>query len=166
LINLSKEDRAMSKRTERRPEVEALESMTLLSGMAGHGVEALAKAPTFPNPLDVTGTLNGTIQTKGTKQVLTAKGNLIPIGKVSFTQTEHITTLAGGLPDLVIPHGPAKLFLSIQVTSASGSTVSGNYTVTGGTKFLTGEMGSGHVTVALSSLTISKTPTHFSATFS
>ena len=52
--------------------------------------------------------------------------------------------------------------MSLNLTPA-GTSLSGTYTITGGTKTLAGETGSGNVTVAVSSVV---SPIHFSATFS
>jgi hypothetical protein len=152
----------MRKQMAWRPEVETLESMTLLSGGAGvgaHAVAALAKPAPLPNPLVLTGTLSGSLQTKGHHHLLKVSGNLSPIGKVSFSTTAPPNGLSGGTTNLSIPHGTAKLFVSLSVLPA-GTTFSGTYTVTGGTKNLANETGSGAVSVVLTS------PSSFSATFS
>jgi hypothetical protein len=153
LVTLPKEDRAMRKRMSRRPEVETLESMTLLSGIGiagggGHAVQALAKTAPLPNPLVLTGTLTGNIQTKKGHHLLSVKGNLSPIGKVNFSTTAPPAGLTAGPTNLVIPHGTAKLFLTINLTTP-GTSLSGTYTVTGGTKNLAGETGSGNVSAML-----------------
>jgi len=155
----------MRKRLRRRPEVEGLEAMTLLSGMTGvvpQAVEALAKAPALPNPLDLIGTLSGTLTKKGHGETIKAAGNLSPIGKVSFSGPTKGFNISGGLTNLTIPDKTAKLFMSLRLTPAAMS-LSGTYTITGGTKTLAGEMGSGNVTVVVTSVV---SPIHFSATFS
>jgi hypothetical protein len=154
----------MRKRTRRRPEVETLESMTLLSGItvaAEHPVAALAKTPSFPNPLILNGTLHGTLTAKGSSELLKASGNLKPIGKVSFSGSEPAST-TGVLPStLVVPVKTAKLFMSLNLKT-TGTTATGTYNVTGGTKFLANERGSGNLTVTLLSIS---SPVKFTATF-
>ena len=155
----------MRKRVQRRPEVEGLEAMTLLSGMTGvalQAVEVLAKTPVVPNPIHLAGTLNGTLTHKGKGEFIKAAGNLSPLQKVSFSGPEPATLLTGGITNLVVPGKIGKLFVSFNLTPV-GTSLSGTYTITGGTKALTGETGSGNVTVALSSVV---SPIHFSATFS
>lgn len=155
----------MRKQLRRRPEVEGLEAMTLLSGMAGvvpQAVEALAKTPALPNPLNLTGTLSGTLTKKGHGETIKAAGNLSPIGKVSFSGPATGFSISGGPSNLTIPDKTAKLFMSLNLTPA-GTSLSGTYTITGGTKTLAGEMGSGKVTVAVTSVV---SPVHFKATFS
>ena len=154
----------MRKQLRRRPEVEGLEAMTLLSGMAGvsHQVEALAKTPALPNPLNVTGTLSGTLTKKGHGETIKAAGNLIPVGKVAFSGPAPTTLITGGLSNLTIPGKIGTLHMSLNLTSA-GTTLTGTYTILGGTKALKGETGTGNVTVGVSSLV---SPIHFSATFS
>jgi hypothetical protein len=155
----------MRKQLRRRPEVEGLEAMTLLSGMMGvasQAVEALAKTPALPNPLDLTGTLSGTVTEKGHGETIKAAGHLSPIGKVSFSGPATGFSSSGGLTNLAIPGKAGKLFVSLNLTPA-GTSLSGTYTITGGTKTLAGETGSGKVTVAITSLV---SPIHFTATFS
>jgi hypothetical protein len=152
----------MSKRMGWRPEVETLESMTLLSGIGGGGtdaVHALAKGGVLPNPLVLTGTVTGTLQTQGHKHLLKISGNLSPIGKVSFSTTAPPGGVTVAPTSLTIPHGTAKLFVGLSLVP-SGTTYSGTYTVNGGTKNLAHETGSGHVSAMLTGLT------SFSATFS
>jgi hypothetical protein len=136
--------------------------MTLLSGIAGGGayaVSALAKTAPLPNPLVLSGTLNGTLQTKGSHHLLKISGNLSPIGKVSFSTTAPPTGLTATQTSLTIPHGTAKLFVSLNL-APSGPMFSGTYTITGGTKNLANETGSGKVSGVLTG------PSSFSATFS
>jgi hypothetical protein len=154
----------MSKQIRRRPEVEGLEPMTLLSGMTGVAahVEALAKTPPVPNPIHLTGTLSGTLTKKGHGETLTAKGNLSPFRKVSFSGPATALNITGGVSNLTIPDKTSKLFVTLNLTPG-GTTLSGTYTITGGTKTLAGETGSGNVTVTVTSVV---SPIHFGATFS
>ena len=149
-----------------RPEVEGLEAMTLLSGMAGMAqqvIEAHAKkTPALPNPLHLVGTLSGTLTQKGKGEFIKASGKLSPVGKTSFSGNEPPTLLTGGASNLVIPGSIGKVFISLNLTP-NGTSSSGTYTITGGTKALAGETGTGNVTIALSSIS---SPVHFTATFS
>jgi hypothetical protein len=161
-----KEGQAMRKRMRRRPEVEGLEAMTLLSGgmaaMAHQAVEVAAKKPVFPNPIHLVGTLNGTLTQSAKGNSIKVSGKITPVGKVSFTGPQPPTLLTGGVSNLVVPGKLGKVFVSLNLTP-SGTSLSGTYTIVGGTKALAGETGSGNVTVALTSV---GSPTHFSATFS
>ena len=134
--------------------------MTLLSGIARtHAVAALVKTAPLPNPLVLTGTINGTLQTKGSHHLLKVSGNLSPIGKVSFSTTAPPTGLMATQTSLTIPHGTAKLFVGLNL-HPSGTSFSGTYTITGGTKNLAHETGSGNVSGALTG------SSSFTATFS
>jgi hypothetical protein len=139
--------------------------MTLLSGMTGvahHAVEVIAKTRGLPNPLDLTGTLSGTVTEKGQGETIKAAGKLSPIGKVSFSGPATGFRPSGGSTNLTIPGPAGKLFMTLNLTPA-GTSLTGTYTITGGTKMLASETGSGQVTVAVSSVA---SPIHFTATFS
>ena len=143
------------KRDSTRPELEALETMTLLSGI---GLGADAKPPALPNPLNLVGTVKGALTIKGTSPSLKVTGNLSPIGKVAYSISGPITSFETGPHSLSIPVGPARLFVAFSL-KRFGTTEAGTYTVTGGTRTLAGETGSGALTVRLN-------PAGFTATFS
>jgi hypothetical protein len=123
----------MKKSLRCRPEVESLESMMLLSAMP-HAV---------PNPLVLIGTERGTYQLRGTNSVSKAAGLISPLGQVKDSGiTSHIT----GLGNVTMTTKQGKLFVELKLR-ASGSEYTGTYTITGGTKALVGETGTGTVQV-------------------
>jgi hypothetical protein len=146
----------MRKTTGRRPEVEALESMTLLSGVSGAVNEAAVK---IPNPIHLSGTLKGTFVPQGLTSGLLEKatGTVKPFGKVSLSTTAISVT--GTPQNLTIKGKPGSLNLSVQLTGTAATGISGTYKVLGGTGALAGETGSGAVTV---SYTGTKFTAHFS----
>jgi hypothetical protein len=152
-----KASRAMRKTTRRRPEVEALESMTLLSGVSGAVHEAAA---TVPNPMHLSGTLKGTFVPQGPTSGLLEKGSGTfnkPFGKVSLPTTTISVT---GTPQNLTIRGKAgSLNLKVELTSTAATGVSGTYQILGGTGSLASETGSGTVTV---SYTGTKFTAHFS----
>jgi hypothetical protein len=154
----------MRKQLRRRPEVEGLEAMTLLSsmGVAPQAIETIAKVRTLPNPLTLTGTVSGTVTIKGHGETIKASGKLSPFGKVSFSGPTTGFNVSGGVTNLTIPEKAGKLFMSLNL-EPSGTSLSGTYTITGGTKALANETGTGDVTVVVTSVV---SPIHFSATFS
>jgi hypothetical protein len=129
--------------------------MRLLSGI---GLDAEAKPPSLPNPLNLVGTVKGILTINGLNPSLKVTGNLSPIGKVSYSTSGPITSFETGPHSLSIPIGPARLFVAFSL-KRFGTTEAGTYTVTGGTRTLAGETGSG-------ALTINLKPTGFTATFS
>ena len=134
--NSSESEQEDEEDEERPPEYEALESMTLLSaGMTAvaQQVEVLARKPKFPNPLELLGTLHGTVKANNHTHISLwkASGNLSPVGHMSFTAR----LLPGqGLTMLKLSSDVGRLFVTIGVES---------YTITGGNGRLRGETGSG-----------------------
>jgi hypothetical protein len=164
IVPFSKESRVMRKRQSWWPQFEGLEAMTLLSGMGGgahQALESLAKTAALPNPLPLTGTISGTLTMKANGDFVKAAGKLSPVGRTAFSGPEPSTLLTGGVSNLTIPGSLGKLFISVNLTPA-GTTLSGTYTITGGTKALAGETGTGNLNVTVSSLA---SPIHFNATF-
>jgi hypothetical protein len=149
----------MTKSKHTRPDIEALESMTLLSGIAGASlpaVAALKAAAAVPNPLDLAGSIHGAFKANATGggSARNASGSVQPLGRLTFTgslSAGDAGTLTGTSTKL------GKLFVMFQVTPA-GQSLTGTYTITGGTKSLAGETGSGVITV-------NTTGKGFSATF-
>jgi hypothetical protein len=144
----------MRKKRERCLEVESLESMTLLSGMAGAAYKAAV-----PNPLHLVGSIHGTVtmmKSTGSTSV-NASGNLTPIGKVTFTGKLPPASVTATTGNLNLTTKQGKLSLGLTITGLSGT-----YTITGGTKAYAGETGSGSFAATLISAKSGK----FSATFS
>jgi hypothetical protein len=146
----------------RRPEVEALETMTLLSGMAGEAlpaVAALKATPVVPHPLVLAGSIHGTFKLKGGEVTINASGSFGSFGKVTFTGSLALATATSENGTLTATSTKlGKLFVTLHET-LSGTSASGTYTITGGTKAFAGETGSG---VVSSTFTASK----FTSTFS
>jgi hypothetical protein len=144
----------MRKLKQRRPEVEALEAVLLLSGMAGvHGTAAA------PNPLHLTGALHGTFKSRAGGGSFKGTGSLSPIGHVTVTGSATTGTEAGNTGALKLSNKQGQTLVSLSGTSTGATSFSGTYTVAGGTKAYAGETGSGSVTLTLSGK-------KFSATFS
>jgi len=122
----------MRKTMRRRPEVETLESMTLLSGVAAvaHQVVALTS-------VELLGTVKGALSAGGT---LKGTGSLSPVGKITFSGHQTIGAVEGS-ETLSSKHG--KISLTTTVLSIGGGSFRGNYTITGGTKSYTGASGEG-----------------------
>jgi hypothetical protein len=147
----------------RRPEVEALESMTLLSGMAGAVHEA---ATAVPNPLNLTGSVHGFVTAKSPSAptgTVNASGTVSPVGKVSIAGKVALASVSGTPQALALTTPKGKLILSASLTGSAATGFSGTYTIVGGTKSLAGETGHGALTVILTPKTL-KTG-KFTATF-
>jgi len=128
----------MGKIFKRRPEVERLESMTLLSGMA-----AAAHSAAIPNPLHLTGSVHGTYQLEGTGSTSKASGSISPLGHITDSgSVSHID----GLGTVTMTAKQGKVFLDLKLRP-SGIGFGGTYTITGGTKAFAAETGSGHVQI-------------------
>jgi hypothetical protein len=146
----------MRKAMKRRPEVEGLESMTLLSGVAGTVHDAVK----IPNPVHLVGTIKGsfaaTSATSGAIKNLS--GTLKPFGHISGRKAIPIS-LTGGQQNLTLTSPAGNLTFTANLKGTAQTGFLGTYTVIGGTKALTGESGSGNLAVSL-------TATKFTATFS
>jgi hypothetical protein len=158
----------MRKVLRRRPEVEPLESLALLSGgmsAAPAALEALvAKSKiVVPNPLHLSGTVHGTFRQAGQSGTSTfsGSGSLSPLGKVTVSGSLNINTVAQG-GQLTLSATQGKLKINFNAPNP-GQTFSGSYTISGGTKALAGETGSGTITVTLSTIASRGS---FTATFS
>jgi hypothetical protein len=151
-----KASRAMRKAMKQRPEVERLESMTLLSGVAGTVQEAVK----IPNPVHLVGTVKGTFMPEGptSGEIKNLSGTLKPFGHLSEKKAIPIS-LTGASQNLTLTSPAGNLTFRVNLTVTPQTGFSGTYTVVGGTKALTGEMGSGNLSVNLTS-------TKFTATFS
>jgi len=146
----------MKKAMKRRPEVEGLETMTLLSGVAGTVHEAVK----IPNPVHLVGTIKGsfTATSATTGAIKNLSGTLRPFGHISGRKTIPIS-LANGSQNLTLTSPAGNLTFSINLQGTPQTGFLGTYTVVSGTKALRGESGSGNLAVGL-------TPTKFTATFS
>jgi hypothetical protein len=141
-----------SKPKQRRPEVESLESMTLLSGVAA------MVHPAAPQTLHLVGTLHGTFtSTRGAgPSSVTASGTLTPLGKVNFTGKLPTASLSATSGNVSLSNKQGKLLIGLNVVGLSGT-----YTINGGTKAYAGDTGTGSFSIALISAKNGK----FTATF-
>lgn len=116
----------MRKTIQIRPEVELLESMTLLSTLV------------------LTGSHSGTYQLK--RAVLTTKGSgtISPLGHI----TDSSKSVDGGPGAVTIVSKKGKVFLTEILKPTGDGTFSGTYTITGGTKAFAGDTGSGEIEVS------------------
>jgi hypothetical protein len=142
----------MPKRSHQRPEVERLDSLTLLSSIA-----AAAPQVTGIGSMQLTGTLKGITSTQG-NPTFHATGELSPIGSVKAAGHGSIATVTGptGAFNLRTPIG--KVYVGTDVESAGKRTYSGEYRIEGGTAAYSGDSGSG-------SFVVSYTGYRFIATF-
>ena len=139
------------KTVRRRPELESLESMLLLSGIAvdGHHAAAALVAPAITSPLS--GTASGTFRVSKSEQAgapvsFMTQGNISPVG--------HLT--AKGTFPLFASTAPQSVIISTRhakVTATLGAVQFGTpvaYQITGATgkyKFLVGDSGEATLTV-------------------
>jgi hypothetical protein len=126
----------MRKNMGRRPEVETLETMVLLSGGAA-----------IPNPLHLTGTDHGTYKVTAAGPTSKGSGSLSPIGKVTASSTEAAS--GGDNKSVTLTARQGKLFLTENFHSTGLGLYAGTYTITGGTKSFAHETGSGSVQATL-----------------
>jgi len=118
----------MRKTMRRRPEVEALESMMLLSTLV------------------LSGSDHGTYQIKGTEETTKGSGSVSPLGHVT-TAGKSIGVGAGAV---TLTSKTGKLFLTDHLTLSGIGSFSGTFTITGGTKAFAGDTGSGKLQSAFS----------------
>ncbi len=107
----------------RHPEVEALESMMLLSTLA------------------LTGSDHGTYTVKATGTTTKGSGSVSPLG--------HVTTsgksIGGGAGEVTLTSKMGKVFLTDHLKLSGIGSFSGTFTINGGTKAFAGDTGSGKV---------------------
>src|SRR5262245_33067420 len=135
------------KKFSRRPELESLETMVLLSGVSvlrHSGVAVLvAREPQSSGPILLSGTARGTFRSgrgAGAPTSFSAKGSIGPLGKATLKGSLqfHVANPTGSVTLSVKNKG--KLFASLS-TQGLGSPVF--YTITGGTGAFAGDSGSG-----------------------
>ncbi len=120
----------------RRPEVEGLESMMLLSGAAGAAVPAAVSGP-----IALTGSDHGTYTTKGFVSMSKGSGSISPLGHVTDKGSASLA-VGEGTDTLSAKRG--KLFVDLRVVGRTATGYSETYTIAGGTKEYAGATGSGH----------------------
>ena len=164
LAHYRKVSDGMRKMVSRRPVVETLESLTLLSGLGGASHHASGRAAVvapLPNPLHLTGSLNGSYTVKGSRPSATGSGSVDPLGKVKISGAGLVLGTSGAAT-LNLPAKKGKLILRLDLLSTD-SGLSGRYTIVGGTRAAAGETGSGLVSVTAAGST---SKGRFTATFS
>ena len=141
----------------RRPEVENLESLTLLSSMVGkahHAAAALVATPgtPLPNPLHLSGGANGSYQLRGGSDTarINGSGSMGPIGKVRLSGVVTLDGESSGGGNLNVSNRRGRLTLVITSPTAVGEQgFSATYVIVGGTGSLAGETGSGSFVATL-----------------
>ena len=129
----------------RRPGFESLESMTLLSGLAGAAV---------PNPIHLTGSISGVY--KPTLPDVHGAGSISPLGHVKVVGQLSSWPAVGPLDyvSLTLTTKTGKTFVDAQndlslTATHDGEVFVDTYTISGGTKAYQGETGSGTVLIRL-----------------
>ena len=139
----------------RRPEVENLESLTLLSSMVGkahHAAAALVATPgpPLPNPLHLSGGANGSYQfAAGPTARINGSGSIGPIGKVRLSGVAPRRRIERrGKRNVSNRRGRLTLVITSQ-TAVGEQGFSATYVIVGGTGSLAGETGSGSFVATL-----------------
>jgi hypothetical protein len=147
----------MKKVSRRRPELESLESLTLLSGVEGvvHGHPAVpatvVTTASRAHPLTLQGTIAAkslvTTKRDGTTATISGSGTLRPIGPITLSGTLNFDAqgrqTSGAL--ILVSRGSNKLLANLE-QSAPGSNQF-QYTITGGIKAFLYASGSGKATL-------------------
>jgi hypothetical protein len=143
----------MRERPRRYPEVETLESVTLLSG-----VPAAVQPVAAIQSLQLSGSLQGTTATRP-NPTFQVSGLLSPLGKVTAAGHGSVETVTGPNGSFNLRTRQGRLFVSTDVASVGKRSFSGDYSIQGGTGAYAGARGSG-------SFTVSHTGNRLSAKFS
>ena len=142
----------MRKNGRRSPEVEALDTRTLLSGVA-----AAAGLVTGGPALHLAGAMHGIAVTdnRGDETSFAAKGNVSPLGTVKTRGGESLprtdtqiafVTGPNASYNLITPAG--SVFVATDISAVGRRHFSGVYTIQGGTGAYAGATGTGPVTVS------------------
>jgi hypothetical protein len=130
-----------------RPEVERLEPVTLLSGIAGEAHAPALAEPTagvsLPNPLPLIGSLHGQAHTGFTSFTATGSGSFRGVGKVTFTVRGFAASPEAPVIDYGVLTVSSKLLGKLFVSYSSSDGETQVYRITRGTKAFANEMGSG-----------------------
>jgi hypothetical protein len=143
----------MSRRkNQRRPELEALESVELLSGVATSGHHELARLVASESRASVAVVLSGVekgtyrVRGGGTTAIFSGKGKVSPLGGTTVSGTLELAA-ASTTGQLTIAGGRrGKIFASVNQVAPSTEYI---YEITGGTKSFAGAAGTGIVTTTL-----------------
>jgi hypothetical protein len=133
----------MRKRAGRYPEVEALDSRTLLSGTA-----AAQPVAAFIS-LQLSGSLHGTTSTRPSPApTFQVSGLVSPLGKVTAAGHGSIATVTGPNGSFSLLTELGRVFVSTDVVAAGKRSFSGSYKIQGGTESYVGDTGSGSFAVS------------------
>jgi len=130
----------MRKTLQRRPGFEALESMTLLSGLAGAAASIGA-----PHPIQLTGSIKIEVKFHHPQPTDMGAGSISPLGHVTESGGDSMSLIMGDGESITLTTKTGKIFVTISGLTDTGNGNDGEYTITGGTKAYAGETGSGHV---------------------
>lgn len=158
----------MRARTRARPQLEALESMTLLSGVAAAAVHrphaevaAVNNGPTTPGTtITLSGTERGLYFARqqnpdtGKQYSFTAVGRVSPLGLTFSTGSFHtpgfiLNGMVDGSLTLRAPRGLVNVMLSGPAQGPSAGVFDLTYTITGGTRNFANDKGTGPVEVTV-----------------
>jgi len=136
------------KSTRRRPTVESLESMTLLSTVSAGLLHVAKVTPVHVAPTPPVVALSGTIHATG-KVTGATTGNVSGsgrLGKVGTASFKLAIDLNNPPSTVTLTTGRGKIFLTGDEPLVTGATSGSlHYTITGGTKSYLNATGSGHV---------------------
>jgi hypothetical protein len=129
-------------RFRRRPELEALETMVLLS--AGPGAEGAGTAAMTDAVLNMSGTAEGTYKTarSGEPTTFSEQGDVSPLGKVKIKGSiDYLLATPAGTVTISSAKGKRGTITASVVTGGPYSPI--YYTITGATGVYAGDTGSG-----------------------
>ena len=132
----------MRERPRRYPEVETLESVTLLSG-----VPAAVQPVAAIQSLQLSGSLHGTTATRP-NPTFQISGALSPLGKVTAAGHGSVETVTGPNGSFNLKTRQGRVFVSTDVASTGKRSYAGTYTIQGGTGAYARDQGSGSFTVS------------------
>jgi hypothetical protein len=132
------------KRLRRRPELESLETMVLLSGISAlehHGAAAMVARETQAGGLiTLSGTAKGTFKAAGKSDNFLATGSLSPLGKISLKGSVNF---AAGTGSLIIASTGRKHGKITASLTPNGPTNPVPYKITSASGIFAGDTGSG-----------------------
>jgi hypothetical protein len=131
----------MRKQVRRCPQVESLESLRLLSGVAAAQPVAAIQS------LQLSGSLHGTTATRP-NPIFQVSGLVSPLGKVKAAGHGSIETVTGPNGSFNLRTTQGSVFVSTDVASVGKRSFSGDYSIQGGTGAYASEQGSGSFTVS------------------
>jgi len=131
----------MRKRARRCPEVEALDSRTLLSATAA------AQPVAAFSSLQLAGTVHGTTTDRGDPR-FQLSGVLSPLGNVKDAGHGSIATVTGTNGSFSLSTKVGRLWVATDVAATGKRSFSGDYQILGGTQEYAGDTGAGTFVVS------------------